>query len=101
MGQRRLWKERPPHPSKGQDFLAPCQKPEIVFATGHDPFPTYLKRFSLRTTDFYGCGELGSPLLLSTSCGVISLFHLKKPSNDLEQLWWKRVLNNPLSRIKI
>ncbi|GBM65120.1 hypothetical protein AVEN_70839-1 [Araneus ventricosus] len=54
---------------------APWQRPEIMFATGHSPFPTYLKRFILRATDCCGCGKLGSLL--------------------------QRALNNPLSRIKI
>ncbi|GBL90877.1 hypothetical protein AVEN_27986-1 [Araneus ventricosus] len=72
-----------------------------MLATGHDPFPTYLKTFNLRTTYCCGCGELGSPLHFEISCRLTSSFHLTKPSNDLEQLWWKRVLNNPLPRIKI
>ncbi|GBN79524.1 hypothetical protein AVEN_200447-1 [Araneus ventricosus] len=36
---------------------APWQRPEIMFAMGHSPFPTYLKRFILRTTDCCGCGK--------------------------------------------
>ncbi|GBN89553.1 Protein CEPU-1 [Araneus ventricosus] len=34
---------------------APWKKPEIIFVAGHDPFPTYIKKFSLRMTDCYGC----------------------------------------------
>ncbi|GBN56645.1 hypothetical protein AVEN_244796-1 [Araneus ventricosus] len=73
---------------------------KIMFATGPGPFPTYLKIFSLRTTDFCGCGELGSPLHFN-SCPLTSSFNLTKPSKDLEHLLWKSVLSNPLSRIKI
>ncbi|GBM75867.1 hypothetical protein AVEN_247853-1 [Araneus ventricosus] len=77
------------------------QRPEIMFATGHGTFPTYFKRFGLRTTDFCGCGELGTPLHFATICRFTSSYHFTKPSNDLENLWWKRAINNPLSRIQI
>ncbi|GBO07599.1 hypothetical protein AVEN_245503-1 [Araneus ventricosus] len=46
---------------------APWQRPEIMFATGHVPFPIYFKRFGLRTTDCCGSGELGNPLHFATS----------------------------------
>ncbi|GBM24618.1 hypothetical protein AVEN_157871-1 [Araneus ventricosus] len=36
---------------------ASWQRPEIIFATGHGLFPTYLKRFSLKTTDCCGCAS--------------------------------------------
>ncbi|GBN14288.1 hypothetical protein AVEN_43810-1 [Araneus ventricosus] len=80
---------------------APWQIPEIMFATGHDPFPAYLKRFRLITIDCCVCGELRSPLHLATTCPFTSSFHLTKLSNDLEHLCWKRNLNVPLSRIKM
>ncbi|GBL89818.1 hypothetical protein AVEN_179595-1 [Araneus ventricosus] len=32
---------------------APWQRPEIMFVTGHGPFPTYFKRFGLKTTDYW------------------------------------------------
>ncbi|GBM34911.1 hypothetical protein AVEN_41459-1 [Araneus ventricosus] len=34
----------------------------IQFATGHGPFPSYLKRFGLHSTDYCGCGEIEYPL---------------------------------------
>ncbi|GBN42143.1 hypothetical protein AVEN_247290-1 [Araneus ventricosus] len=80
---------------------APWQRPEIMFATRHGPFPTYVKRFGLRTTDCCGCGEMRTPLHFATSCRLTSSYHFTKHSNDLEHLWWERVLNNPLSRIQI
>ncbi|GBN94524.1 hypothetical protein AVEN_179719-1 [Araneus ventricosus] len=70
-------------------------------ATEHGPFSTYLERSSLRMTDYCGYGKLGSHLHFATSCPLVSSFHLTKSSNDLKDLWLKRVLDNPLSRIMI
>ncbi|GBO32405.1 hypothetical protein AVEN_192204-1 [Araneus ventricosus] len=61
---------------------------------GHGPFPTYLKRFNVRTSDSYGCGNLGYPLHYATSSLFTTSYHQIKPSADLEPLWWKRVMNN-------
>ncbi|GBN19329.1 hypothetical protein AVEN_59628-1 [Araneus ventricosus] len=79
----------------------PWQRPEIMFVTGHGPFPTYLKRFNIRSSDSCGCGNLGNPLQYTTSCLFTTSYHLTKPSADLEPLWWKRVLNNNNSMAKI
>ncbi|GBL63704.1 hypothetical protein AVEN_180692-1 [Araneus ventricosus] len=69
---------------KVKTSTAPGKRPEIMFATGHFPFPAYLKRFSLRTTDYCGCGELGNPLHFATNCPLTRSFHLTKPWNALE-----------------
>ncbi|GBN06665.1 hypothetical protein AVEN_145664-1 [Araneus ventricosus] len=79
----------------------PWQRPEIMFVTGCGPFPTYLKRFNIRSSDSCGCGNLGNPLHYATSCLFTTSYHLTKPSADLEPLWWKRVMNNNNSRAKI
>ncbi|GBM92307.1 Putative protein in type-1 retrotransposable element R1DM [Araneus ventricosus] len=79
----------------------PWQRPEIMFVTGHGPFPTYLKRFNIRSSDSCGCGKLGNPLNYATSCLFTTSYHLTKPSADLEPLWWKRVMRNNNSRAKI
>ncbi|GBM55209.1 hypothetical protein AVEN_207883-1 [Araneus ventricosus] len=78
----------------------PWQRPEIMFVTGHGPFPTYFKRFNIRSSDSCGCGNLGNPLHYATSCLFTTLYHLTKPSSDLEPIWWKRVMKNN-SRAKI
>ncbi|GBM25555.1 hypothetical protein AVEN_272550-1 [Araneus ventricosus] len=69
-----------------------------MFVTSHCPFPTYLKRFNIRNSDSYGCGNLGNPLNYATSCLFITSYHITKPS---KLLWWKRVMNNNNSRAKI
>ncbi|GBM46137.1 hypothetical protein AVEN_194695-1 [Araneus ventricosus] len=79
----------------------PWQRPEIMLVTGHGPFPTYLKRFNIRSSDSCGCGNLGNPLHNATSCLFTTSYHLTKPSSDLEPLWWKRVMNNNNYRAKI
>ncbi|GBL85808.1 hypothetical protein AVEN_96375-1 [Araneus ventricosus] len=58
----------------------PWQRPEIMFVTGHGPFPTYLKRFNIRSSDSCGCGKLGNPLHYATSCLFTTSYHLTKPS---------------------
>ncbi|GBN09213.1 hypothetical protein AVEN_123459-1 [Araneus ventricosus] len=75
----------------------PWQRPEIMFATGHGPFPTYLKRFNIRNSESCGCGN---PLYYATSCLFTTSYHLTKPSADLEPLWWKRVSNNYRAKIR-
>ncbi|GBM78719.1 hypothetical protein AVEN_243986-1 [Araneus ventricosus] len=79
----------------------PSQRPEIIFVTGHGPFPTYLKRFNIRSSDSYGCGKLGKPLHYATSCLFTTSYYLTKPLADLEPLWCKRVMNYNNSRAKI
>ncbi|GBN98881.1 hypothetical protein AVEN_34281-1 [Araneus ventricosus] len=79
----------------------PTQRPEIMFFTGHGPFPTYLKRFNIINSDSCGCGNLDNPVHYATSCLFTTSYHLTKPPADLEPLWWKRVMNNNNSRAKI
>ncbi|GBM00471.1 hypothetical protein AVEN_111707-1 [Araneus ventricosus] len=86
---------------KGKTTPTPWQGPEIMFVTGHGPFPTYLKRFNIRSSDSCGCGNLGNPLHYATSCLFTTSYYLTKPSADLEPLWWKRVMNNNNFRAKI
>ncbi|GBN92634.1 hypothetical protein AVEN_142452-1 [Araneus ventricosus] len=65
------------------------QWPEIIFVTGHGPFPTYLIRFNIRSIDSCGYGDLGNLLHYATSCLFTTSYHLTKPSTDLEPFWWK------------
>ncbi|GBM35692.1 hypothetical protein AVEN_97889-1 [Araneus ventricosus] len=74
----------------------PWQRPEIMFVTGHGPFPTYLKRFNIRNSG--GCGNLET---FYTMPVFTTSYYLTKPSEDLEPLWSKRVMNNNNSRAKI
>ncbi|GBM57606.1 hypothetical protein AVEN_216353-1 [Araneus ventricosus] len=73
----------------------------ILLAIGHGPFPSYLYRFRLHHSDICTCGEKGDPLHYATSCHMTLSYHFTKPSVENTQLWWKSVLSNKLSRIKI
>ncbi|GBM03776.1 hypothetical protein AVEN_231262-1 [Araneus ventricosus] len=68
---------------------------------GHGPFPSYLYRFRLHHSDICACGEKGDPLHYVTSCHITLSYHFTKPSAENTQLWWKHLLLNKLSRIKI
>ncbi|GBL92282.1 hypothetical protein AVEN_35832-1 [Araneus ventricosus] len=86
---------------KAKTTPTPWQRPEIMFDTGYGPFPTYLKRFKIRSSDSCGCGSLGNSLHYVTSCLFITSYLITKSSADLEPLWWKIVMNNNNSRAKI
>ncbi|GBM34423.1 hypothetical protein AVEN_226839-1 [Araneus ventricosus] len=58
-------------------------------------------RFHLKSTDHCGCGKQGSPVHYAAECPLTSSFQLMKPTTDLIQLWWQRVMLNPLSRTRI
>ncbi|GBO06358.1 hypothetical protein AVEN_199808-1 [Araneus ventricosus] len=68
---------------------------------GHGPFPSYLYRFRLHHSDICICGEKGDPLHYATSCHMTLSYQFTKPSAENTQLWWKSLLSNKLSRIKI
>ncbi|XP_055924650.1 uncharacterized protein LOC129956737 [Argiope bruennichi] len=77
------------------------EREEIMFVTGHGPFPTYLHRFQLRDSSTCGCGEEGTPFHYATSCPLTTTYHFTKPSQHLEPIWWKRITSNKTSRVKI
>ncbi|GBN30928.1 hypothetical protein AVEN_183436-1 [Araneus ventricosus] len=66
----------------------------IQFATGHGPFPSYLKRFGLHPTDYCGCGEIGNPLHYATRWPLILSYHHKEPSPQFIVHGWKSALRN-------
>ncbi|GBM59274.1 hypothetical protein AVEN_66216-1 [Araneus ventricosus] len=59
----------------------------IQFATGHGPFPRFLKRFGLHSTDYCGCGEIGNPLHYATRCPLTLSYHHKEPIPQFIVLW--------------
>ncbi|GBN23049.1 hypothetical protein AVEN_201481-1 [Araneus ventricosus] len=66
---------------------------------GYGPrsFTSYLYRFRLHHSDTCACGEKED----ATSCHMTLSYHFTKPSAANTQLWWKGLLSNKLSRIKI
>ncbi|GBM14024.1 hypothetical protein AVEN_166206-1 [Araneus ventricosus] len=71
---------------------------EILFVTGHGPFPSFLNHLHL--SDSYTCiyREFGDPIHYATSCPSTFSWHIMKPSTSLKCLWYQRVLENPNSR---
>ncbi|GBL95223.1 hypothetical protein AVEN_253549-1 [Araneus ventricosus] len=73
--------------SKVKTTRTPWQRPEIMFVTDHGPFPTYLKRFNIRSSDSCGCGNLENPLHYATSCLFTTSYHRKN-----RQMQWCYVM---------
>ncbi|GBN63014.1 hypothetical protein AVEN_173752-1 [Araneus ventricosus] len=74
---------------------------EIMFVTGHRPFPSYLHRFNLRTHDNCSCGEKGDPMHYATKCRFTFPWHFQTPTVSLKLQWLKNILTNNLSRIRL
>ncbi|GBM64735.1 hypothetical protein AVEN_129106-1 [Araneus ventricosus] len=70
----------------------------MQFATGHGPFPSYLKRFGLHSTDYCRCGEIGNPLHYATRWPLTLSYHHKEPSPQFIVHWWKSALSRKLLR---
>ncbi|GBL89422.1 hypothetical protein AVEN_225929-1 [Araneus ventricosus] len=68
---------------------------EILFVTGHGPFPSFLNSFHLSDNDSCTCGEVGDPIHYATACPLTLSWHIRKPSTSLESLWYQGVLENP------
>ncbi|GBN58461.1 hypothetical protein AVEN_27321-1 [Araneus ventricosus] len=65
----------------------PCywKREEILLFTGHGPFPSYLKRFSLVSTANCPFGNTnGTPLPYATKCILTACFHMTKPAQQHE-----------------
>ncbi|GBM38566.1 hypothetical protein AVEN_71675-1 [Araneus ventricosus] len=74
---------------------------EIMFVTGHGPFPSYLLRFNLRTHDSCSCGEKGDPIHYATKCPFTLSWHFQTPTVSLKLQWLKNILTNNLSRTRL
>ncbi|GBM11369.1 hypothetical protein AVEN_13591-1 [Araneus ventricosus] len=70
--------------------------------TGHCPFPSYLKRFNLAMTANCPCENTnGTPLHYATECILTASFHMTKPTQQHELIWFRNVASNKGSRLKI
>ncbi|GBL93930.1 hypothetical protein AVEN_76665-1 [Araneus ventricosus] len=73
----------------------------IQFGTGHGPFASYLRRFGLHPTDYFGCGEIRNPIHYAKRCPLPSSSHHKEPNPQFIIHWWKSALFSKLTRRKI
>ncbi|GBL74808.1 hypothetical protein AVEN_243661-1 [Araneus ventricosus] len=74
---------------------------EIMFVTGHGPFPSYLLRCNLRTHDNCSCGEKGDPIHYATKCPFTLSWHFQTPTVSLKLQWLKNILTNKFSRTRL
>ncbi|GBM10988.1 hypothetical protein AVEN_1324-1 [Araneus ventricosus] len=74
---------------------------ELMFVTGHGPFPSYLHRFNLRTHDNCPCGERGDPIHYATKCRFALSWHFQTPTVSIKLQWLKKILTNNLSRTRL
>ncbi|GBM34662.1 hypothetical protein AVEN_122056-1 [Araneus ventricosus] len=74
---------------------------ELMFVTGHGPFPSYLHRFNLRTHDNCSCGEKGDPMHFATKCRFNLSWYLQTPTVSLKLQWLKIILTNNLLRTQL
>ncbi|GBO31737.1 hypothetical protein AVEN_76753-1 [Araneus ventricosus] len=97
---------------RGGPHLTSCQesrlndatgkREEILFFTEHCPFPSYLKRFNLASIANCPCGNTnGTPLHYVTECILTASFHMTKPAQQHELIWFRNVACNKGSRLKI
>ncbi|GBM52259.1 hypothetical protein AVEN_39772-1 [Araneus ventricosus] len=97
---------------RGGPHLISCQESRLnhatgkgkksCFFTGHGPFSSYLKRFTFSSTANCPCGNTnGTPLHYSTECILTASFHMTKPAQQHELIWFHDVVSNKGSRLKI
>ncbi|GBN60429.1 hypothetical protein AVEN_226144-1 [Araneus ventricosus] len=73
---------------------------ELMFVTGHGPFPSYLLRFNLRTHDNCSRGEKGDPMHYAEKCWFTLSWLFQTPTVSLKLQWLKNILTNNLSRTR-
>ncbi|GBM25319.1 hypothetical protein AVEN_232458-1 [Araneus ventricosus] len=69
---------------------------ELMFVTGHGPFPSYLHHFNLRTYNNCSCGEKGDPMNYATKCRITLFWHFQTPTVQYKLQWFKNILTNIL-----
>ncbi|GBL92256.1 Putative protein in type-1 retrotransposable element R1DM [Araneus ventricosus] len=74
---------------------------EILFFTQHGPFPSYFNRFKILPSPNCSCGQVGTPLHYATECILKSSWYIKKPAENLQKIWFRRVAANKNSRLLI
>ncbi|GBN50374.1 Putative protein in type-1 retrotransposable element R1DM [Araneus ventricosus] len=74
---------------------------EVLFLTGHGPFPSFLQRFNLSETSFCSCGEIGTPIHYATVCLLTTSHHMAPHSQQHQPVWFRSVANNSTLRRKI
>ncbi|GBN04783.1 hypothetical protein AVEN_120882-1 [Araneus ventricosus] len=74
--------------------MEPWRRKEVIFFTGHGPFPTYLYTFNLITSKYCSCGGMGSKLHYATEYPLTESWHLRKFASHLIHVWLRQVAVN-------
>ncbi|GBM85068.1 hypothetical protein AVEN_109370-1 [Araneus ventricosus] len=74
------------------------RREDIIFFTGHGPFPNYLYRFNLTTTEYCCYGGIGIKLHYATECPLTESWHLKKPASHLLHIWLRQAAGDERPR---
>ncbi|GBM21553.1 hypothetical protein AVEN_85361-1 [Araneus ventricosus] len=69
-----------------------------MFVTGHGPIPSSLQSSN---NDNCSCGEKENPIHYATKCRFTLSWHFQTPTVSLKLQWWKNILTNNLSRIRL
>ncbi|GBM22805.1 hypothetical protein AVEN_226475-1 [Araneus ventricosus] len=80
----------------------PCcwKREEILFSTGHGPFPSYMKRFNFAPTVNCPCGNTNdTPSHYATECILTASLHMTKPAQQHELIWFRNVASKKGSRL--
>ncbi|GBN19079.1 hypothetical protein AVEN_242663-1 [Araneus ventricosus] len=78
-----------------------CTCYEVLFFTGHGPFPSFLQRFNLAETSFCSCGGIGTSFHNATVSLLTTSYHMAPPRQQHQPVWFRSVANNSPSRRKI
>ncbi|GBM21642.1 hypothetical protein AVEN_104960-1 [Araneus ventricosus] len=73
-----------------------CNREELMFVTGHGPFPS-----SLQSSNNCSWGEKGDPMHYATKCWFTLSWHFKTPTVSLKLQWLKNILTNNLSGTRL
>ncbi|GBN70582.1 hypothetical protein AVEN_58893-1 [Araneus ventricosus] len=83
----------------------PCywKREEILFFTGHGPFPSYLKRFNFALTANCPRGntQTWNTLHYVTECILTATFRMTKPTQQHELIRFRNVASNKGPGLKI
>ncbi|GBM67102.1 hypothetical protein AVEN_67604-1 [Araneus ventricosus] len=73
---------------------------EIMFVTGHGPFPLHTFIASIFEHDNCSCGAKGDPIQYATKCRFTLSWHFQTPTVSLKLQWFKNILTSNLSRTR-
>lgn len=74
---------------------------EIMFLTGHGPFPSYLHRFKVIKENYCACGQIGEPDHYLTTCPLTASWWSKTPAITSYDNWRQQQWSEKAAKSKI